>query len=80
MTTWSLRVLEVPDGANSYYEVREVFYNRNGEPFGHTKVSLVAESKEALSKYLEWVVEATEKPVFRETDLVPYRADYSEFQ
>jgi hypothetical protein len=80
MTTWNLRVLEIPHGASSYYEVREVYYNNKGEPFGHSRATLQAESKEALHKYLAWAIEATEKPTFRETDLVPYRADYTEFQ
>lgn len=79
MTTWNLRVLEVPDGANSYYEIREVFYNDKGEPFGHSRATMRCESQEALRTYLTWAIEALDKPTFQTVDLVANNADYPDF-
>ena len=67
---WNLRVLEIPDGASCYYEVREVFYNEHGKPWGHSRASMSAESKEALRTYLMWALESLDKPVFQDCDLV----------
>jgi tetrahydromethanopterin S-methyltransferase subunit H len=67
--------MEVSDGFDTYYEVREVFYNSNNEPWGHGKVSVTAESLEALDKYIDWVKEALSKPLLKDADLVNRNAN-----
>lgn len=73
--TWNLRVLEVPDGASCYYEIREVYYNEHGKPWGHSRASMQGESKEALRNYLMWALEAMDKPAFQDCDLVERNAN-----
>ena len=73
--TWNLRVLEVPDGASSYYEIREVFYNEHGKPWGHSRATMMGESKEALRTYMAKVLEAIDKPTFLDCDLVERNAN-----
>lgn len=68
--TWNLRVLEVPDGASYYYEVREVFYNEHGKPWGHSRATMQAESKDALRTYLTLALESLDKAIFKDCDLV----------
>lgn len=76
MTTWDLRLYEYSDKFQTYYEVREVFFNDKGEPWGHCNARVLGESKEALIKYLELVREAIDKPILRDADLVQYNANY----
>ncbi len=73
--TWHLRVLEIPDGASCYYEIREVYYNEHGKPWGHSKATMQGESKEALRNYLTWALEAIDKPAFQDCDLVERNAN-----
>lgn len=73
--TWNLRVLEIPDGASCYYEIREVYYNEHGKPWGHSRASMQGESKEALRNYLMWALEAMDKPAFQDCDLVERNAN-----
>lgn len=73
--TWNLRVLEIPDGASCYYEIREVYYNEHGKPWGHSRASMQGETKEALRNYLMWALEAMDKPAFQDCDLVERNAN-----
>ena len=76
--TWNLRVLEISDGASYYYEIREVYYNEHGKPWGHSRATMQGESKEALRNYLTWALEAIDKPAFQECDLVERDANNPE--
>ena len=76
MTTWNLRLYEYTDKFQTYYEVREVFYNDKGEPWGHSKARVLGESKEAIAKYIDLIKEAINKPILRDTDMVQYNANY----
>lgn len=78
--SWNLRVLEIPDGASCYYEIREVYYNEHGKPWGHSRASMQAESKEALRNYLMWALEAIDKPAFQNCDLVERDANSPQIQ
>lgn len=76
--TWNLRMLEVPDGASSYYEIREVFYNEHGKPWGHSRATMAAESKDGLRRYLTLALEALDKQPFQDCDLVERNANDSQ--
>jgi len=69
--TWNLRLVDMKDPEypdQNYVEIREVFYDTMGKPMGHTTATLGGENKQDIKQYLEWALEALEKPVlfFRE--------------
>jgi len=69
--TWNLRLVDMKDPEypdQNYVEIREVFYDTMGKPMGHTTATFGGENKQDIKQYLEWALEALEKPVlfFRE--------------
>ena len=69
--TWNLRIVDMKDPEypdQNYVEIREVFYDTMGKPMGHTTATFGGENKQDIKQYLEWALEALEKPVlfFRE--------------
>lgn len=64
--TWNLRLVNMIDTEfpnDPYVEVREVFYDTLGKPLGHTTATMSGDNKEEVSTYLQWALEALEKPV-----------------
>jgi len=64
--TWNLRLVkmeseEFPD--EEYVEIREVFYDQLGKPLGHTTATMGGENAKEVKQYLEWAMEALDKPV-----------------
>lgn len=64
--TWNLRLVDVsePDGED-YIEVCEVFYDNMGKPLGYTPASMSGETKEEIRTYIQWALEALDKPVLK---------------
>jgi hypothetical protein len=64
--TWNLRLVnltETPD--EPYIEIREVFYDQLGKPIGHTTATMGGEDKDEIRAYLQWALEALDKPVLK---------------
>ena len=64
--TWNLRLVNLTDPEypeDDYIEIREVFYDTMGKPMGHTAATMGGENKTEIKNYLEWALEALEKPV-----------------
>jgi hypothetical protein len=64
--TWNLRLVQIsndecPD--DFYVEIREVFYDQLGKPLGHTRATAGGENAEEIRTYLQWSLEALDKPV-----------------
>jgi hypothetical protein len=57
---------EFPD--EKYMEIREVFYDNLGKPLGHTTATMGGENQEEIKTYLEWALEALNKPVLKFKD------------
>jgi hypothetical protein len=64
---WNLRLVEMEDpeypDEEPYMEIREVFYDQLGKPFGHTTATMGGESIEDIRQYLQWALACLEKPV-----------------
>lgn len=64
--TWNLRLVnttdpEYPD--DKQIEICEVYYDQMGKPLGYTTATISGENKKEIKQYLEWAMEALEKPV-----------------
>jgi len=67
--TWNLRLINMTEISDDpYIEVREVFYDQLGKPLGHTTATMSGETKEEIKAYLQWALEALEKPVLKFKD------------
>lgn len=64
--TWNLRLVEMSNDEcldEKYIEIREVFYDNLGKPLGHTRATAGGENIEEIRRYLEWSLEALDKPI-----------------
>jgi hypothetical protein len=69
--TWNLRLVNMSDPEypnDPYVEIREVYYDQVGKPLGHSTATMGGENKEEIKRYLEWALEALEKPVLKFKD------------
>jgi hypothetical protein len=54
--------------SDPYVEVREVFYDTLGKPLGHTTATISGDSKDEVATYLQWALEALNKPILKFKD------------
>jgi hypothetical protein len=59
---WNYRIVDVSDGVEEpIYEIREVFYNSKGLPYGHGEAAVVGENLEEMKDVLYMMAEAFNK-------------------
>lgn len=77
---WNYRVVFMEDDkwGDQWQELREVFYNEAGEPVGHSGTTVMGDSPEEIRECLEWMQEATTKPVLKGEDFVGKFANLDE--
>jgi hypothetical protein len=61
--TWNLRVVNMSDDHEDYFEVREVYYDQIGKPIGHTAAAIGGMNTDEMRQYIKWAQEALDKPV-----------------
>jgi hypothetical protein len=67
--TWNLRVVMLSDyQGDLYFELREVFYNDEGIPVGHTRATVGGDTIDEMEEYLDRAKEALAKPTMRGGD------------
>jgi hypothetical protein len=67
--TWNHRVVRFNDEEmGEYFEIKEVFYDKNGNPTGYSEASIMSDSFEGLHEQLEWFKTATAKPIINEEE------------
>lgn len=68
---WNHRVVDMTteNEGNRLFEIREVSYEDNGIPIGHTEASLVGETMEELKKELERMKKALDQPVLSDAKI-----------
>ena len=69
--TWNLRLVDMNNVEaldEPYIEIREVYYDQIGKPLGHCRATMGGETKEEIKNYLEWALEALDKPVLKFKD------------
>jgi hypothetical protein len=67
---WNYRIvnLKSENGGEDWYCIREVYYDENGKPEGHSDVSVGSESLEDVQNVLDMMRKATELPALQEGD------------
>jgi hypothetical protein len=55
---WNLRIVQTTDTEGTWYEMREVYYDSNGIPFGHSNATVFSEDVEDMKAYIEHMKEA----------------------
>lgn len=67
--TWNYRVVRFPnDEMGEYFEVKEVFYDKDGGLAGYSEASVFSETFDGLHETLNLFREAFAKPVIREEE------------
>ena len=67
---WNNRVVEFDDGqGDKYYEICEVYYDKNDKPIGYCDACFLSETKDGLKEIYERMREAFDLPVINENDL-----------
>lgn len=69
---WNYRVVFMEDDkwGDQWHEVREVFYNEDNEPVGHSATTVMGDSPEEISECLQKMGEAVAKPVLKREDFI----------
>ena len=67
---WNHRILAHKDGDEMYFQIHEVYYDKDGKPDGYTAngVSVGAESLDGIKWVLDKMKECANKPVLLADD------------
>lgn len=70
MFTWNYRVVNArrENGGEDWYVLREVVYNKKGEPTGYAAPCLGSEDMDGMTKVWEMLCAAMEQPPLQEED------------
>jgi len=69
IVSWNYRVMELDDvDEGKYYELKEVYYNRDGTPMGFCDAVVGSGSIEELIKVLDMMKEDAHKAIIRPED------------
>lgn len=68
--SWNHRILAHKDGDGMYFQIHEVYYDKDGKPDGYTAngVSVGAESLDGINWVLDKMKECTNKPILLADD------------
>jgi hypothetical protein len=66
--SWNYRVMELDDDGEKYYEIKEVYYNRDGSLLGYCNASASGESAGDVIKVLDMMKEDCAKEVLKPSD------------
>jgi hypothetical protein len=68
--SWNHRILAHKDGDRMYFQIHEVYYDKDGNPDGYTAngVSVGAESLDGINWVLDKIKECTNKPILLADD------------
>lgn len=69
--SWNLRLVMMTGSHDEpYMELREVFYDDEGVPVGHSRASVGGETLDEVQQYLDRAHGGIMKPVLRQEDFV----------
>ena len=66
--TWNLRLVNMSNPYEDYFEIREVYYDNMGKPIGHSSASVGGEDRLEVDRYIEMCKEALDKPILKFAD------------
>jgi hypothetical protein len=67
--TWNLRLVNMSNSYEDYFEIREVFYDTMGKPVGHSNAAIGGEDRLEVDRYIEMAKEALNKPILKFADV-----------
>lgn len=73
---WNLRIVQTTNTDGTWYEIREVYYDDSGIPFGHSNATVLSEEIDDMKWYIDHMKEAFTLPVLFPDSFVG-NADYS---
>ena len=69
--TWNLRLVLLTTATEEpYMELREVFYDNEGVPVGHTRATVGGETLDEVQQYLDRAHSGIMRPILRNSDFV----------
>jgi hypothetical protein len=69
--SWNYRVIKFKnEDLGEHFEIKEVFYDKNGKPKGFAEASVFGETYDDLFKVMAMIRMATAKPVLVESDFL----------
>ena len=63
--TWNLRLVNMSNLYEDYFEIREVYYDTMGKPIGHSKAAIGGEDRLEIDRYIELAKLALDKPIIK---------------
>lgn len=66
---WTLRMVKLEDESGIYYEVREIHYDDEGSPWGHTTAVVSGRNRADTIEYAKLLVEGASLPAIVFTDV-----------
>ena len=60
---WNLRIVQTTDTEGTWYEIREVYYDMEGIPFGHSNATAFSEDIDDMKEYVEHMKDAFTLPI-----------------
>ena len=63
--SWNLRLVNMSNSYEDYFEIREVFYDTMGKPIGHSKAAIGGEDRLEVDRYIELAKLALDKPIIK---------------
>ena len=66
--TWNLRLVNMSNPYEDYFEIREVYYDNMGKPVGHSRASIGGEDRLEVDRYIELAKLALDKPIIKFTN------------
>lgn len=74
--TWNHRVVRFNDEEmGEYFEIKEVFYDKDGSLSGFSEATIMSDSFEGLHEQIEWFKTATSKPIINESEFFLPKAE-----
>jgi hypothetical protein len=67
--TWNLRLVNMSNSYEDYFEIREVFYDTMGKPVGHSSAFIGGEDRLEIDRYIQMAKEALDKPILKFADV-----------
>jgi hypothetical protein len=64
--TWNHRIVSIIDEiGDEFFEIAEVFYDSDGEPYAYGQATISADDIEGIYAQLEWFNAADTKPILK---------------
>lgn len=77
--TWNYRVLSYEEDGEPRYKFVEAYYNTDQEVIGYCDASMFADSPDGLKEFADRLLQATAKPILKESDLKENSDGLSDF-